>query len=68
MTGDITRSTLEALAAVRQTPMSAYKLALVSSVHSVRAVKLLEIAADLGLVEVCGQTRKRSPIYRWKGG
>ena len=66
MTGDITRTTIEALAAVRAGPLSAYKLSVSTRVHKTRAGKLLAIAAELGFIEQCGSTRKGSPVYRWK--
>lgn len=66
MTGDITRATLEALAAVRHEPTSAYKLGMHQRVHYRRAIKLLAVAAELGFIEQCGHTRKRHPVYRWK--
>jgi hypothetical protein len=66
VTGDITLSTLEALAAVRAQPMSAYKLGTTTSVHPIRAIKLLAMAAELGFVEECGRTRMGRPVYRWK--
>lgn len=64
MTGDITRATIEALASLRDTPMSAYKLGTTGRVHRRRAIKLLDIAEEHGLVERCGLTRKGHPVYR----
>lgn len=66
MTGDITRSTLEALAAVRARPLSAWKLGTTHSIHRQRAIKLLAIAEELGFIERCGETRKGHPVFRWK--
>lgn len=66
MTGDITRSTIEALAMLRERPMSAYKLGQTTAVHPTRAIKLLAIAAEQGFVEQCGTTRKGKPVYRWR--
>lgn len=66
MTGDITRSTLEALAAIRERPLSAWKLGDTTGVHYRRAIKLLALAEELGLAERCGTTRKGHPVYRWR--
>lgn len=64
MKGDITRSTLEALVAVRDRPLSAWKLGSTTGVHPRRAIKLLAIAEELHLVERVGTTRKGHPVYR----
>jgi DNA-binding IclR family transcriptional regulator len=64
MTGDITRSTLEALAALRGQRLSAHKLGMTTGVHRRRAIKLLATAEELGLVERCGATRKGHPVYQ----
>jgi hypothetical protein len=62
---DLTVSAIKALGLLRERPLSAYKLEQAAPMSPARAKKILGVAAELGIVEPCGLTPKKRPIYRW---
>ena len=62
---DYLRNAVRILAMVRLTPISAYKAAKAVGSREQSTKRVLDTAAELGIVQVVSHTRKGAPIYTW---